>query len=83
MKNILFGTIFVLAIVSPILTFDCEWLESSDNLQCGIREAGDQLLFNDTRQATWAVGFQNRFSIDYSNTNITAWNVELTSVSKI
>lgn len=83
MKNIFLGAIVSFLILNSIARGqdDCKWSENYESVECGVRQSGDQLLFNDISSSNWTFGIPNRLDIDYVNINITWWRVEL-SVSE-
>lgn len=59
----------------------CQWSEYFDSIECGLRQSGDQLLFNDIRSSEWTIGINNRISVNYENIYITWWKAEISTVS--
>lgn len=85
MNNIfLGGAIVFLLILNSIVQSQnqCEWSENYTRQECGFRQSGDQLLFNDILSSNWTVEINNRLRVAYANINTTWWRVELSPVSE-
>lgn len=84
MKNlniISFLAVYVCILTQTLEANDCECYSSWKTYAIGRRQEGDQLLFRDIKSSNWTIELPvHTFLFEYSNTNITKWELGMAPV---